>query len=189
MRHIPNILTIARLLLVPCFLFVSMRGLFVAAFVIFVSAAVTDVLDGMLARHFNVRSRLGALLDPAADKTLMVCGFLYYTFGDNVMRLPLPGWLTFTVFIRDVLIVLFVYLMYTRVHIQRFPPTWAGKASTVIQAVTLATTIAVNAFLPQLLSFAELLFRVSLLMTLFSGWSYMRRAWFLVTDEAVPAQA
>ena len=189
MRHIPNILTIARFLLVPCFLGASMQGLFVAAFVIFVSAAVTDVLDGMLARRLNVKSRLGALLDPAADKTLMVCGFLYYTFGDNVTRLPLPGWLTFTVFIRDFLIVMFAYLMYTRVHITRFPPSWAGKASTVIQAVTLAAAIAVNASLPQLRLFAEVLFRLSLFMTLFSGWGYLRRAALMLREEPLPAQA
>jgi len=189
MRHIPNILTIARLLLVPCFLLASVRGMFVAAFVIFVSAAVTDIFDGMIARRLNVRSRLGALLDPAADKTLMVCGFIYYTFGDNVPRLALPGWLTFTVFIRDFLIACFAYLMWTRIHITRFPPSWAGKTSTVIQAVTLATTISVNAFLPQLRLFAELLFRLSLVMTLFSGWGYMRRASLLVREDASPAQA
>lgn len=189
MRHIPNILTLARLVLVPCFLFASMRGMFVAAFAIFVSAAVTDIFDGMLARRLNVKSRLGALLDPAADKTLMVCGFLYYTFGDNVPRLPLPGWLTFTVFIRDFLIVMFAYLLYTRVRVTRFPPSWAGKASTVIQAVTLAAAIAVNAFAPQLRMFAEMLFRLSLVMTLFSGWGYMRRASLMLRDDGIAAQA
>ena len=189
MRHLPNILTSARLALVPCFLYVSMEGMFVAAFVIFVSAAVTDIFDGMLARHLDVKSRLGALLDPAADKTLMVCGFLYYTFGDNVTRLPLPGWLTFTVFIRDVLIVLFAYLMYTRVQITRFPPTWAGKASTVIQAVTLAAAIAVNAFLPRLVPYAEMLFRVAVFMTLFSGWTYLRRAALMLRDDGVDPDA
>ena len=86
MLTIPNILTFARLLLVPCFLFASMRGMYVAAFVIFVTAAVTDILDGMIARRLNQRSRLGALLDPAADKTLMVCGFLFYTFADELPR-------------------------------------------------------------------------------------------------------
>lgn len=189
MKHIPNILTFARLLLVPCFLGASLQGMFVVAFVIFVSAAVTDILDGMIARRLNVKSRLGALLDPAADKTLMVCGFLYYTFGDNMSRLALPGWLTFAVFIRDFMIAVFAYLMYTRVNITRFPPSIAGKASTVLQAVTLAATIAVNAFLPQLLQFAELLFRLSLLMTLYSGWGYLRRAALLLHDEPTPVQA
>ncbi|HEX6082996.1 MAG TPA: CDP-alcohol phosphatidyltransferase family protein [Thermoanaerobaculia bacterium] len=189
MRHIPNLLTIARLLLVPWFLWTSMRGMYVTAFTIFVSAAVTDILDGWLARRLNVRSRLGALLDPAADKTLMVCGFLYYTFAAKLPVIELPGWLTFTVFIRDFLIAAFAYLMYTRVHITRFPPTVWGKISTVLQAVTLAAVIATNAFAPVLRPFTELLFRASLLMTLFSGWGYMRRAALMLRDDAMPASA
>jgi cardiolipin synthase len=179
----------ARLLLVPCFLWASMRGMYVTAFTIFVAAAVTDVLDGWLARRLNVRSRLGALLDPAADKTLMVCGFLYYTFAAKLPVIELPGWLTFTVFIRDFLIAAFAYLMYTRVHITRFPPTVWGKISTVLQAVTLAAVIATNAFAPVLRPVTELLFRASLLMTLFSGWGYMRRAALMLRGDAVPASA
>jgi cardiolipin synthase len=130
----------------------------------------------MIARRLNVKSRLGALLDPAADKTLMVCGFLYYTFAKDLPRVTIPGWLTFTVFIRDFLIAFFAYLMYTRVQINRFPPSIAGKTSTVLQAVTLAATIAGNAFLPQVLPLAQFLFPASLFMTLYSAWGYMRRA-------------
>jgi CDP-diacylglycerol--glycerol-3-phosphate 3-phosphatidyltransferase len=175
MRHIPNILTILRLLLVPCFIGASIERMYTVAFVIFVTAAVTDILDGMIARRLNVRTRLGALLDPAADKTLMVCGFLYYTFASNLPLVGIPGWLTFTVFIRDLLIVFFAYLLYTRIQISRFPPSIQGKISTVLQAVTLGAVLAVNAFAPALLTFAELLFRASLIMTLYSGWDYMLR--------------
>ena len=189
MRHLPNILTILRLMLVPCFLGASMQGMYTVAFVIFVSAALTDALDGWIARRFNVRSRLGAIMDPAADKTLMVCGFIYYTFAAKLPVIELPGWLTFTVFIRDFLIVLFAYLMYTRVHVTRFPPSIAGKVSTVLQAVTLAVTIAVNAFAPGLRPVAELLFRASLIMTLASGWGYLRRAALMLHEDPSPAQA
>ena len=175
MFTIPNILTLGRLLLVPCFLYASSRGLYLAAFVIFVSAAVTDILDGMIARRLNLRSRIGAMLDPLADKTLMICGFLFYTFADRVPVARIPGWLTFTVFIRDFMIILFAYLLYTRVQVKNFRPSIAGKASTVLQAVTLAAVIAANAFWPSLLGFVEVLFRVSLATTLFSGWDYLRR--------------
>jgi len=188
MFTIPNLLTLARLLLVPCFIVASTRGMYVTAFVLFISAAVTDTLDGIIARRWNMHSRLGAFLDPAADKTLMVCGFLYYTFADRVPVVRIPGWLTFTVFIRDALIVLFVYLMYTRVNVTRFPPTRWGKLSTVLQATTLGTTIAVNGFAPMLLPLATLLFPVSMLMTLFSGWHYGRRA-MRILNELSPATA
>jgi CDP-diacylglycerol--glycerol-3-phosphate 3-phosphatidyltransferase len=149
--------------------------MYTVAFVIFVTAAVTDIFDGMIARRLNQRSKLGALLDPAADKMLLVCGYLFYTLHRHLPMVRIPGWLTFVVFIRDFMIAAFAYLMYTRMQVKRFPPSWAGKASTVTQAVTLATMIAVNAFLPGLLWFSELLFRAALVITLFSAWDYLRR--------------
>src|SRR6185369_194452 len=147
---------------------------FTVAFIIFVSAAATDILDGMIARRFNQKSRIGALLDPLADKTIMVSGFLFYTISNRPL-LRIPGWLTYVVFIRDFMILTFAYLLYTRIRVKKFPPSIAGKTSTVLQAVTLGTTIAVNAFLPQLKWLAEALFRISLVITLYSSWDYLRR--------------
>ena len=186
MLTIPNLLTFIRILLVPCFLVASQRGMYVTAFVLFLSAALTDSLDGMVARRWNMRSRLGALLDPLADKLLMVCGFVYYTFGD--VPFPIPGWMTFTVFARDFLIAFFAYLMYSRVQITRFPPTIYGKASTVLQTVTLIVTIAVNGFLPVLMPVATVLFTLTMLLTLFSGWHYAARAERIV-EELAPVRA
>jgi cardiolipin synthase len=175
MLNIPNALTLLRLALIPVFLIASFRGMFLAAFVLFISAAVTDIFDGMIARRLNQRSRIGAILDPAADKAMMIAGYLYYTFASN-FRVGIPGWLTFTVFARDFLIITFAYLLYTRIRVTRFPPSGAGKASTVLQAVTLAVVIGVNAFAPQFVWVAELMFRVALLITLISGGDYIRRA-------------
>src|SRR5207244_5370326 len=176
MVTVPNILTLLRLLAVPLFIIASFRGHYTLAFVLFVGAAVTDVLDGMIARRFNQRSRLGALLDPAADKTVMVCGFLFYTLREGLPVVGIPIWLTFTVFIRDFLIISFAYLLYTRVQVKRFPPSWAGKTSTVIQATTLGAVIGANALLPGVRWLAEVLFRLALVATPFSGWDYLRRA-------------
>lgn len=181
MFTVPNLLTLLRLFLVPCFMLASYRGHFVAAFVLFVSAAVTDIFDGMIARRFNQRSRLGALLDPAADKTMMVCGYLFYTLHPH-LRVAIPNWLTFTVFIRDFLIITFAYLLYTRVHVKRFPPSWAGKASTVTQAVTLAATIAANAFADWPAWVCDTLFRLALAITLYSAFDYLRRGDRLLDD-------
>jgi cardiolipin synthase (CMP-forming) len=185
---IPNIITIGRLLLVPCFIAASVQRMYTAAFVIFVSAAITDILDGMIARRLNQRSRLGALLDPAADKLLMVSGYVFYTLSNDLPLVRIPMWLTFVVFIRDFLIALFAYLLYTRVQIKKFPPLWPGKISTVLQAVTLGCVIAVNASAAGLLPLAHALFRAALVMTLLSGWIYMRRsaAWL---EEEEPAHA
>jgi cardiolipin synthase len=186
MLTVPNFLTLLRLLAVPVFIIASFRGHYTLAFVLFVGAAVTDILDGMIARRFNQRSRLGALFDPAADKTMMVSGYLYYTLRDGLPVVTIPVWLTFTVFIRDFLILSFAYMLYTRVRVKRFPPSWAGKTSTVIQAFTLGTTIGVNAFVPQLLWLAELSFKLAVVVTLFSGWDYMRRAERMLDPATAP---
>ncbi len=187
MFTIPNLLTFLRFLMVPFFLAASVRHMYTAAFVLFVTAAFTDMFDGMIARRFNQKSRLGALLDPAADKSLMICGYLYYTLADGLPVVTIPGWLTFVVFIRDFLILMFAYLLYTRVHVKRFPPSVAGKTSTVLQAVTLGTAIGVNAFVPSLLWLAEFMFRIAVIMTLFSGWDYLRRAERLLYDGLAAA--
>ncbi len=180
---IPNGLTLVRLVLIPVFLLASFHGLFLTALVLFVTAAVTDIFDGFIARRLNQRSRIGAILDPTADKIMMVCGYLYYTLAPNV-SLRIPGWLTFTVFIRDFLIMAFAYLLYTRVQVTRFPPSTAGKTTTVLQAITLCAVIAVNAFAPQLVWLAELMFRIALLITLFSGADYIRRAKRMLLESA-----
>ncbi len=187
MLTIPNLLTLLRLFMVPFFLAASFERMYTVAFVLFVTAAATDILDGMIARRFNQRSRLGALLDPAADKTIMVSGYLFFTFAPNLPVVTMPRWLTFVVLIRDFSILMVAYLLYTRVRVKRFPPSIAGKTSTVLQAVTLGTTIGVNAFVPSLLWFAHLLFRVAVVVTLYSSWDYLRRGERLLYDGLAAA--
>jgi cardiolipin synthase (CMP-forming) len=172
---IPNVLTLLRLILIPFFLAASFRGRFREAFILFVAAALTDIIDGFVARRLNQRSRLGAVLDPTADKVMLVCGYLFYTLSP-VVPFRLPYWVTYVIFARDVLIVAFAYLLYTRIQIRRFPPSLAGKLSTLCQAVTLAAVIGVNSVTPGLATFAAVMFRVALVMTLLSGLDYLRRA-------------
>lgn len=175
MLTVPNALTLLRLFAVPAFIYASFRGEYRLAFFIFIGAAVTDFFDGAIARRFNQRSRLGAILDPAADKIMLICGYLFYTLRQGLPVAEIPGWVTFTVFIRDFFIIAVAYLLYTRIHVKRFPPSWAGKTSTVIQAVTLGTAIAANAFGPALLPFLEILFRIAVLATLYSACDYLRK--------------
>ena len=182
MLTIPNLLSLLRLLMVPVFILASIRGKYLLALVVFLSAAGTDILDGWIARRFNQRSRFGAILDPAADKTMMISGYVYFTFSTH-LDARLPGWLTFVVFIRDFLIVIVAYLLYTRIHVKKFPPSIAGKLSTMLQATALAFTIAVNGPLPNLRPYLDLVFRVALVITLFSGWGYLRRGRTLIADE------
>jgi phosphatidylglycerophosphate synthase len=79
---------------------------------------------------------------------------------------------------------MFAYLLYTRVRVKRFPPSVAGKISTVLQAVTLGAVIGVNAFVPGLLVFAHIMFHIALLITLISGADYIRRAKRMLLESA-----
>lgn len=181
---IPNALTLLRLLLVPVFVIASLRGAFMLAFVSFVTAGITDIVDGYIARKLNQQSRLGAFLDPAADKMMMASGYILYTVLDRAEVL-LPGSLTFAVFSRDVVIVVFAYLLYTRIRIQRFPPSWQGKASTVCQVVALSVTIAANTFMqPAAMPLLEVVWPVAFAMTLYSAFDYLRKWNDVVLEEA-----
>lgn len=182
MWTIPNILSFARLLTVPVFIAASMRGMYLLALVLFLSAALTDILDGWIARRLNQRSRFGAILDPAADKTMLISGYFFYTLSSQLSE-RLPGWLTFVVFIRDFVIVVFAYLLYTRVRVKKFPPSALGKASTVLQATALAFAIAVNGPLPGLRPYVDLIFKIVLVVTLASAVHYIHRAEKWIVDE------
>jgi len=180
---IPNVLSLIRLALIPVFVLVSIQGYFAVAFFLFVGAAGTDALDGWIARRFNQTSRLGAYLDPAADKLMMLATYVVYTLASTA-EWRLPVWLTFTVFIRDFTIAIFAYLLYTRIRIRRFPPSIAGKVSTIVQVVALAATIAANMFLaPIARPLLPWIHRAALLITLYSGFDYIRK-WDLALERS-----
>jgi len=181
---IPNMLTLLRIALIPFLLYAAYQKVFAVAFVLFVSAGVTDILDGYLARRLNQHSRLGAVLDPGADKVLMVSGYLFFTFSSRVPN-RIPEWLTFAVFIRDVLLVIFAYLLYTRMQFRKFPPSLAGKITTLLQVIALASNMAVNSFGPTLGWVAGIFYRLALVLTLYSGFDYIRKADLIIGARTV----
>lgn len=172
---IPNLLTLVRFCLIPVFVVASLKGAFTIAFFTFVFAGLTDAVDGWIARKLNQQSRIGALLDPAADKIMMISGYVVFTIP-RIAEYQLPMYVTFTVFARDVCIVLFAYLLFTRVRVSRFPPSIPGKISTVCQVVALSVTIAANTFLaPLAVPLYELALNVCFVVTLYSGFDYLRK--------------
>ena len=127
--NIPNVLTLCRLVSIPIFLALLNKNHFTAALYLFTASALTDALDGSLARWFNWRTELGALLDPFADKLLLLSAFVALTFDDAI-----PGWLLGVVVIRDIVIV-FGYFMLSFFSSERIPvrPSYLGKAATCFQ--------------------------------------------------------
>src|SRR5919108_4355698 len=126
-----NCLTVLRILLVPVFVTLLVYRKPGLAAAVFAAAAATDGLDGWVARRQGMQSRLGAFLDPLADKILLTASFVTLTW----LKL-IPFWFTAVVLSRDVFLALGTLLIHM-VGARVYPrPTWAGKAATFFQVVT-----------------------------------------------------
>jgi cardiolipin synthase len=127
---IPNLITLARILLVPIVVWTIASGAMWVAFVLFVAAGVSDAVDGFLAKRFNMTTVLGAYLDPLADKALIVS--IYLTLGING---EIPRWLVILVVSRDILIVGGIMLSWLMGSPLKIKPLLVSKLNTVVQIV------------------------------------------------------
>ena len=127
---IPNLLTVSRIMLTPGFVMAFVDRRFDLAWVLFAIAGFTDALDGTLARLLKQRSSFGAMLDPLADKILLVTSFICLAVQDWI-----PGWLATLVVSRDIFIVGgLVLLQYSGVDVKRgIKPVWVSKCATTAQ--------------------------------------------------------
>jgi cardiolipin synthase len=139
---IPNYLTLLRILLTPVFLITLVsytpekEGLRFLALAIFVIAAITDALDGLLARFLKQRTALGQMLDPIADKILLISAYIGLLFVTTLPYRP-PLWITITIVFRDlILLVGFFALHFASVKIEMRPNIW-GKFTTASQMLLL----------------------------------------------------
>jgi cardiolipin synthase (CMP-forming) len=132
-----NFVTFLRLCAVPVAVWLVLRGQFLAAFWLFVAAGLSDALDGWLARR-NGPTRLGAMIDPVADKALLVSMFVTLA----VVQV-LPDWLAILVVFRDVVIVGGVLLLSVLGHAVAIRPLPVSKLNTVVQIVTVAAMLLV----------------------------------------------
>lgn len=131
--NVPNLLTMARILLACLFLWAALFHHWVTAFWIFVTAASTDMADGALARLLGQKTRTGAFLDPVADKVLMSVGFLL-----TGIRGYLPLWLVAIVLLRDLVISVGVFFFSRIRHLALvYRPLLVSKVATFSQMVSL----------------------------------------------------
>jgi len=125
---IPNIITLARILIVPVVVWTIAIGQLGLAFMLFLAAAVSDAVDGFLAKRFGMKTDLGAYLDPLADKVLIVS--IYVTLGITSV---IPLWIVILVVSRDILIVGGVLLAWLVGHPIQIKPHWVSKLNTAAQ--------------------------------------------------------
>lgn len=162
MKHLPNLLSAGRLAIAPYIFFLLWTAAFENALIWIGIAALTDALDGFLARRLGVCSRSGALLDPLADKILLSGSFLALALAGAA-----PGWLAAVVLGRDaVLLAGAVAALLARAP-RDLAPSVLGKTSTVVQTLYVIAVLAASP--------VPLLAYVTAAITLWSGAAYIWR--------------
>lgn len=177
--NLANQLTFLRLVAIPFLILSVLDGRFVVALALFLGAAVTDLLDGLTARLFGQGTRLGAYLDPAADKLMLTATFVLLTdFPSMFQRIEMvariPLWLTILTISRDVFIVCVALLLYVSLGQTRFPPSLWGKLTTVSESVTVGLFLLANA-LGRRFDLLDAAVWCTLGLTLVSGFHYLGR--------------
>jgi cardiolipin synthase len=167
---VPNIITLARILLTPLFIIFLIQKHYHLALWIFVLAGLSDIADGLIARRWQQKTPLGTFLDPLADKLLMCSSFVTLAIYHLI-----PSWLTVIVISRDLVLVLGVTLF----KLVNFPvvvrPSLAGKLSTATQVTTVFLVLVVTAWNLSP-GFLETLFWLTGGLTTISGIHYILQA-------------
>lgn len=168
--NIPNLITLSRLMSVPLMIWLIVGHEFGVACVVFIVAGLSDALDGFIAKRFDCRTRLGALLDPVADKALLSSVFL--SLGIEEL---LPTWLVILVVFRDVTIIGGFVLLQALMAPRNFDPLYISKLNTLVQIALVGWVLGRLGlgFGDGLLT--EILVILTAVTTLLSGLSYLVR--------------
>ena len=169
---LPNFITIARLVLTPAIISFVIDEKWGLAFAIFVVAGISDALDGWLAKTFSLQSELGAVLDPLADKALIISIYVALASGGN-----LPSWLAILVVSRDALILGGVLVAWFLSRPVKVKPQFSSKATTAAQIVLAAALLAGKAYGFQIEALESLLIASVAALTIASASVYL---WFWV---------
>ncbi len=126
--NIPNLLTLTRILLLPFFAATLVYEKYGYALIIFVSAAMTDLFDGYIARVKNQTTYLGSILDPVADKFFLITSFIIMSYAGLI-----PKWLAITVISRDLIVVTGSIILYFVIHNLKIETSIIGKIASASQ--------------------------------------------------------
>ena len=174
-------ITISRIGMAPVLILLLKDQQYAASLAVFVVAGISDGLDGYIAKRFNFVSRLGSILDPLADKTLLVSSYVMLTFLDHV-----PFWLMLTVAFRD-LFIIGGYIIYTSMIGQvQLRPSGLSKFNTFMQIALVIVILAQQALHLVYSPLVDVLIYAVLLTTVASGVHYL---WiWLVIKEVEPVK-
>ncbi len=170
----PNLLSLCRLGLIPLFAIALIQGRPQRALLVFAIAALTDGLDGLLARVLKQESLLGAYLDPLADKLLLTTAFVMLTIPGRQLGVQIPIWVTVLVIARDVLILLVSVVLVLALDVRNLKPVALSKWNTAAQIATVVVVL-LSGFVARLDTMAYLLIYTVAALTILSGLYYIYR--------------
>ena len=166
--NIPNLVTLGRICAVPLIIWLILDRRMEVAFWVALAAAVSDAVDGIIAKRFNMRTTLGAYLDPIADNALLVS--VYIALGHEGF---LPTWLVILVVFRDALIVGGALLFHTLAQSLEMTPLMVSKINTVLQLILAVSVVGSEAFGFDVKAVHDPLIYATGLTTLVSGATYV----------------
>jgi cardiolipin synthase (CMP-forming) len=174
--NLPNLFTLARLLLAPFIASDILHGRYGRAIILLFAAGFTDVIDGLLARRFQTSTRLGAYFDPIADKILLSVIYISLALAGAI-----PWWMVAVVFGRDLLILAMAGYGLLFTSLRKFPPSVWGKISTFFQIAAALVVMGARAAIPAPVTLALSLMIVA---TVVSGVHYFWRGMGLLRKTA-----
>ena len=169
--NIPNFISLLRILLVPVIVIFLIQGAYVKALIVLAVSALTDALDGFLARVLKQQTILGAYLDPIADKALLASCFITLAIKGII-----PGWLAVIVISRDCIILLGIAVLPIMSISYEMRPAFISKVTTAIQIIMVLSTL-IFRILPGLIDYQWIMFLhwATAFFTIASGLNYMFR--------------
>ena len=165
---IPNLITLARILLVPVVVWAIASDAMQIAFLLFLAAGLSDAIDGFLAKRFGMATELGAYLDPLADKAMIVSIYIALGIAD-----ALPRWLVILVVSRDIMIVAAVILAWLIDKPMKLKPLMVSKLNTVAQIVFACVVLGTLGFAYPMPTLSLILMAVVAALTLLSVAAYV----------------
>ncbi|HEX8772114.1 MAG TPA: CDP-alcohol phosphatidyltransferase family protein [Pyrinomonadaceae bacterium] len=187
---LPNLLTMLRMVMIPIFVSLLFYQRFYWALAVFMIAGVTDGLDGLLARRFDQKSQLGTILDPIADKLLLVTSFIVLSLPsispqqEPPSHLPVPFWVTTAVISRDVFILVGAAAINIVTGFRSFRPSLLGKINTVVQILAVVS-ILIAAGIPSYISgyYLPTVYVTVFMLAVLSGIHYVFFSTKLLNEE------
>ena len=170
-KHIPNILTIFRFILIPFIVLNLANDKYLAAFVIFTVSGLTDILDGFIARKFNFITNFGKLIDPLADKCTQII-----TLATLALKNIIPMWIIIIVILKEFIMVAGASFLYGKELV--VSSKWYGKLATVLFYIAIVCSLFIKEF-NFTFDFSLYIYYLALISTIFSLLMYIKAFYVL----------